>query len=80
MTTAAYNDTNPFAVKFKAPGGVTSYILGHQPKSFDWRAKNAKPRRLRKVGHSGYVALFEIEDDHTVTVTAIRHQREEDYH
>ena len=30
--------------------------------------------------HSGYVALFEIEDDHTVTVTAFRHQREEDYH
>ncbi len=25
------------------------------------------------------VALFEIEDDHIVTVTAIRHQREEDY-
>jgi plasmid stabilization system protein ParE len=31
-------------------------------------------------GRSGYVALFEIEDGHTVTVSAIRHQREEDYH
>ena len=31
-------------------------------------------------GDSGYVALFEIEDGHTVTVTATRHQREEDYH
>ena len=31
-------------------------------------------------GHSGYVALFEIDDDQTVTVTAVRHQREEDYH
>jgi plasmid stabilization system protein ParE len=31
-------------------------------------------------GHSGYVALFEIEDERTVTMTAIRHQREEDYH
>ncbi|MGD0504983.1 MAG: hypothetical protein ABSD02_19785 [Steroidobacteraceae bacterium] len=31
-------------------------------------------------GHSGYVALFEIEDKHTVTVTAIRQQREENYH
>jgi plasmid stabilization system protein ParE len=31
-------------------------------------------------GHSGYVALFEIDDERTVTVTAIRHQREEDYH
>lgn len=31
-------------------------------------------------GHSGYVALFEIEDERTLTVTAVRHQREEDYH
>lgn len=31
-------------------------------------------------GHSGYVALFEIDDERTVTVTAVRHQREEDYH
>jgi plasmid stabilization system protein ParE len=31
-------------------------------------------------GHSGYVALFEIEDDVTVTIAAVRHQREEDYH
>jgi plasmid stabilization system protein ParE len=34
---------------------------------------------LISFGHSGYVALFEIEDDETVTVLAIRHQREEDY-
>jgi plasmid stabilization system protein ParE len=31
-------------------------------------------------GHSGYVALFEVDEDRTVTITAIRHQREEDYH
>lgn len=31
-------------------------------------------------GRSGYVALFEIDDDRTVTITAVRHQREEDYH
>jgi len=31
-------------------------------------------------GSSGYVALFEIEDKETVTILAIRHQREEDYH
>ena len=28
----------------------------------------------------GYVALFEIEDAHTVSILALRHQREEDYH
>jgi len=31
-------------------------------------------------GHSGYVALFEIVDNHTVIIGAIRHQREDDYH
>ena len=30
-------------------------------------------------GHSGYVALFEIEDSQTVTVLAVRHHWEEDY-
>jgi mRNA interferase MazF len=42
MTTANYNDTNPFAVKFIGPKGIISYILAHQPKSFDWRKRNAK--------------------------------------
>jgi plasmid stabilization system protein ParE len=29
---------------------------------------------------SGYLALFEVDDANTVTVLAIRHQREDDYH
>lgn len=40
--------------------------------------------RLRELiipfGASGYVALFEIEDASTVTILAVRHQRESDYH
>jgi plasmid stabilization system protein ParE len=31
-------------------------------------------------GSAGYVALFEIDDAETVTVLAVRHQRESDYH
>ena len=31
-------------------------------------------------GASGYVALFEIENRNTVTLLAVRDQREEDYH
>jgi plasmid stabilization system protein ParE len=31
-------------------------------------------------GVSGFVALFEIADSQTVTILAVRHQREEDYH
>ena len=31
-------------------------------------------------GNSGYVALFEIEAEGYVTILAMRHQREDDYH
>ena len=31
-------------------------------------------------GSSGYVALFRIDGSNEVTVSAIRHQREDDYH
>ena len=49
MTTASFNDTNPFAVKFIGPKAAVSYILTHQPKSFDWRARGAKPHPWRQV-------------------------------
>ena len=42
--------------------------------------KNPRWREiLIPFGHSGYVALFEVDDGQSVTVTAVRHQREEDY-
>jgi len=31
-------------------------------------------------GHTGYVALFEIADHNRVLISAVRHQREDDYH
>lgn len=31
-------------------------------------------------GGTGYVALFEIADNNTVVIAAVRHQREDDYH
>ncbi|WP_087633444.1 type II toxin-antitoxin system RelE/ParE family toxin [Caballeronia telluris] len=31
-------------------------------------------------GDTGYVALFEIEDELTINILAVRHQREDDYH
>jgi len=34
---------------------------------------------LISFGPAGYVALFEVEDEKTVTILAIRHQREEDF-
>ena len=50
MTTAEYNADNPFAVAVgRAKGrksGQTSYVLCHQPKSFDWRLRRAKSHPL----------------------------------
>jgi hypothetical protein len=31
-------------------------------------------------GATGYITLFEIDDDKTVSILALRHQREDDYH
>ncbi|MFM0008144.1 type II toxin-antitoxin system RelE/ParE family toxin [Paraburkholderia dipogonis] len=31
-------------------------------------------------GSAGYVVLFEVDDASTVTILAVRHQREDDYH
>jgi mRNA interferase MazF len=49
MTTAQFNETNPFALRVDHPGKKPSYILVHQPKSFDWRARGAKPHPLKQV-------------------------------
>jgi mRNA interferase MazF len=43
MTHAAFNADNPFAVTVLGPNNEVAYILGFQPKSFDWRERNAKP-------------------------------------
>ncbi len=55
-------------------------------RDFPFTCRKATPDNpfLREVvipfGSDGYVALFEIEDNETVTILAIRHQREEDYY
>ncbi len=48
MTTAEYNITNPFAVAFKNNNGTVSYVLTHQPKSFDWRERGASQHACKK--------------------------------
>ena len=49
MTTAAYNDSNPFAIRFTGPKNVESFVLAHQPKSFDWRIRKARPHPWKQV-------------------------------
>ena len=54
MTTAEYNADNPFAVPAGVAGGAkagkTSYVLCHQPKSFDWRARQASAHPMKQLG------------------------------
>ena len=55
--------------------------LGLSP--FIYRKAGSSPflrELLIPFARSGYVALFEIEDASTVTVLAVRHQLEDDYH
>jgi mRNA interferase MazF len=58
MTTAAYNASNPFAVAAGTASGrrtgKTSYVLCHQPKSFDWRARHAKPHPLKRLADAPF--------------------------
>jgi mRNA interferase MazF len=59
MTIASFNESNPFAVKLEGAKGVVSYILGHQPKSFDWRARGAKPHPWKQVPEASLAAACE---------------------
>jgi len=50
---------------------------------FIYRKADSSPflrELLIPFGGAGYVALFEIEDASTVTLLAVRHQLEDDYH
>lgn len=64
MTTAEYNRDNPFAVTIGAARkkGVAkqSYVLCHQPKSFDWRARGASPHPIKKVSSSQLLEICTI--------------------
>jgi len=42
-------DIHPFLVLSAKAFNEASYILGHQPKSFDWRVRQAKPRPWRQI-------------------------------
>ncbi|MDO9318908.1 MAG: type II toxin-antitoxin system PemK/MazF family toxin [Gammaproteobacteria bacterium] len=59
MTTAEYNLDNPFAVavgKSKGQGSQikTSFVLCHQPKSFDWRVRSASAHPLKALATTSF--------------------------
>lgn len=63
MTTATYNADNPFAIAVGKASGrktdLTSYVLCHQPKSFDWRLRKAKPHPLKTLSDNLFKQVCE---------------------
>jgi mRNA interferase MazF len=63
MTTAEYNIDNPFAVAVGKASGrkleKISYVLCHQPKSFDWRMRGAKPHPLGILNDALFIQVCE---------------------
>lgn len=68
----------------RALTAITAGIATLESSPFTCRKAHPSMPFLRELiipfGTSGYVALFEIDDDRTVTILAVRHQRESDYH
>jgi len=64
MTTATYNADNPFAVVAGVAGGRksgrTSYVLCHQPKSFDWRLRGGAPHPMKRINDARFTDVLTL--------------------
>lgn len=64
VTAAEYNADNPFAVAVGAAtgrkAGKTAYVLCHQPKSFDWRARRASAHPLKRIPDARFAEVCVI--------------------
>jgi len=64
MTTATYNADNPFAVAAGVAGGrksgKTSYVLCHQPKSFDWRLHDGAPHPMKRISDARFADVLTV--------------------
>ncbi|NQZ09315.1 MAG: type II toxin-antitoxin system RelE/ParE family toxin [Algicola sp.] len=71
------------AIAERAIEAIEKAMLILQDFPFTCRKAQADNAFIRELiipfGKRGYVALFEIEDKQTVTILAVRHQREDDY-
>lgn len=55
MTHSDRHADNPFAIAAPGSKGQIGYLLTHQPKSFDWRERNARQHPLG-TGHTKLLA------------------------
>jgi mRNA interferase MazF len=61
MTTAAYHADNPFAVAVgERKVGQTSYVLCHQPKSFDWRLRSGTPHPMKRIPDARFAEVLAV--------------------
>ncbi len=76
--------TNDLQAAIHARGAIEKAYAFAEAMPFGCRKAGEFNPFLRELvipfGAAGYVALFEIENNDTVTILAIRHQREEDFH
>lgn len=77
-------DDTDWALAERALEAIKHAIRSLETSPFSYRKADAGNPFLRELvipfGASGYVALFEIDNDESVTILAVRHQREDDYH
>lgn len=76
-------DSSDWSLATRALEAIKNGIRGLEHSPFSYRKATSDNPFLRELiipfGASGYVALFEIDNDQTVTILAVRHQLEEDY-
>lgn len=77
------SDTGDLDIPARALQAIKDGIAFLETSPFACRKAGSSPFLRELVvpfGRTGYVALFEIVDQETVVIGAVRHQREDDYH
>ncbi len=77
-------DETDWAIAERALEAIRNAIRSLESSPFSYRKATSGNPFLRELvipfSAAGYVALFEIDNDKTVTILAVRRQREDDYH
>ena len=69
MTSSISNEGNPFALDVSRGPEERSFVLCHQPKSFDWRQRRASPHPWKKLASGELAAACDGLND-IITLTA----------
>lgn len=77
-------DETDWSLAERALEEIKNAIHSLELSPFSYRKATSGNPFLRELvipfGAAGYVALFEIDNDQIVTILAVRHHREDDYH